>query len=199
MADADSKAVVAVSDVDPPELSPRPSHKHADDSLEQESLFHKPGSDASHEPASDVDSGAAAARTGGLTVGEREALLRADPTLSPDPPLASKVFDFLVPARWKKASLARDPDASATQPSVFDIPELCAAYEPPDTWENKKNWDPALRWTWREEREVIRKIDWNVLAWIAFFFAILNLGECSSGPPRSSCTGWLTHCLPGVP
>lgn len=175
----DTKNTVDVQDfVD--DSNPKFGHSPAT-SLEQESIDNKDGfvpkdgedldPTSPTQPTEDLPDDLKAARTGGITISERNALLQADPTLAPVPPVASKILDFLLPRKaMGRAKL--DLDAPATQPSVFDIPELCTVYEPPDSWENKKNWDPQLRWTWREENVVLRKIDWNVFLWIALFFSV---------------------------
>lgn len=183
---ADIKNMVEVQDFDAsdPKLGYSPT-----DSLEQESIDHKDGSitkdgdgidpTSPTQPTEDLPDDLKAARTGGITIAERNTLLEADPTLSPVPPVASKIMDILLP-RKAKGRAKLDLDAPATQPSVFDIPDLCVAYEPPDSWENKKNWDPQLRWTWREEAVVLRKIDWNVFLWIALFFSVSLIPFLSS-------------------
>ena len=54
----------------------------------------------------------------------------------------------------------RDPDRIATQPSVYDDPNLAEFYRPSTQYENLHRFDPAERWTWAEETRLIRKLDW---------------------------------------
>ncbi|CAK5272188.1 unnamed protein product [Mycena citricolor] len=97
---------------------------------------------------------------------------------------ASNLVDGAPPElRWTSwlLRLARgkqsvpDPDATATRRSVFDDPELAAHYQPTAGYENRHRFDPAARWTYREERALVRKIDWKVMLWAAISFSALNL------------------------
>ena len=64
-------------------------------------------------------------------------------------------------------------DDIATQPSVYDG-EQAQYYQPRDDWENIEAFDPAFRWTWREEIMAIRKVDFKVLIWVCFMFFALG-------------------------
>ncbi|KZV74111.1 MFS general substrate transporter [Peniophora sp. CONT] len=68
-----------------------------------------------------------------------------------------------------------DPDAIATQPSVFDDPALVDLYRPPPAYENVHRFNPLARWTWAEERRVIRKADFRIMAWAFLMFFCLDL------------------------
>ncbi|PYH87367.1 putative MFS transporter [Aspergillus ellipticus CBS 707.79] len=68
-----------------------------------------------------------------------------------------------------------DLDAVATTRSVFDDPELARFYAPHPEYENLHRFDPAERWTYREERAVRRKTDGRIFLWILVMFFGLNL------------------------
>ncbi|KAJ3542646.1 hypothetical protein NMY22_g3433 [Coprinellus aureogranulatus] len=90
------------------------------------------------------------------------------------------VDDEPTPFRWTNYLLRRpvqkyDPDAIATRRSVYDDPALAQYYWPKETYENRHRFDPSARWTYREERRLVRKIDWRVMLWAAVSFSALNL------------------------
>ncbi|KAF8512045.1 allantoate permease [Gautieria morchelliformis] len=68
-----------------------------------------------------------------------------------------------------------DKDAIATQISVYDDPVLAPHYQPHPAFENLHRFDPAARWTYREEKELVRKVDWLIMLWAAIAFSALNI------------------------
>lgn len=95
------------------------------------------------------------------------------------PPLASHEA---VPAQFKSIFTLRrrkatgfDLDAVATQPSVYDDPEVAKHHAPHEKWENKHRFDPSFRWTWREQKAVTRKLDRRILVAAFLFFFCLDL------------------------
>ncbi|EMT71043.1 hypothetical protein FOC4_g10009522 [Fusarium odoratissimum] len=70
-----------------------------------------------------------------------------------------------------------DLDAVATQPSIWDSPDIeryKELYIHPQ-WENWSAFDPNFRWTWREENAVRHKVDWKIMVWMCIMFAALNI------------------------
>ncbi|KAK3210190.1 hypothetical protein GRF29_44g1986019, partial [Pseudopithomyces chartarum] len=75
---------------------------------------------------------------------------------------------------WKRRP-KHDPNAIATQPSVYDDPKQAKFFQPLSTYENIHRFDPNERWTWAEEHNVLKKIEWRVAAWAAIAFFALDL------------------------
>ncbi|RXW22209.1 hypothetical protein EST38_g3632 [Candolleomyces aberdarensis] len=85
-----------------------------------------------------------------------------------------------TPFRWsdwifRRKGGPRDANAISTRRSVYDDPVLAKHYWPKDSYENTHRFDPDARWTYAEERKLVRKIDWKVMLWAAISFSALNL------------------------
>ena len=102
-------------------------------------------------------------------------------------PLATREFvdsdgtltdSFLKALRLRRRTALDSLDGVATQPSVFDGP-LASNYTPRADWENMPNFDPSARWTWREEKAALRKIDWKIFAWVGFMFLALDIDRAN--------------------
>ncbi|KAF9226376.1 allantoate permease [Gyrodon lividus] len=94
---------------------------------------------------------------------------------------------------WSKAIFRRRPlnpppdlGAIATKRSVFDDPNLAPHYWPKKDYENIHRFDPAVRWTYREERTLVRKIDWKIMVMAAIGFSALNLDRSNINQANSS-------------
>ncbi|KAF6757619.1 allantoate permease [Ephemerocybe angulata] len=87
--------------------------------------------------------------------------------------------DWMFKSRRNRRPL--DLDAVATRRSVFDDPLLGKHYWPKAGYENLHRLDPNARWTYREEKALVRKIDWRVMLWAAVSFSALNLDRNNLG------------------
>ncbi|KZL73584.1 major facilitator superfamily transporter [Colletotrichum tofieldiae] len=86
---------------------------------------------------------------------------------------------------WRRPETSHKPDEIATQPSVFDDPELAVYFQPSEKYENRHRFDPNFRWTWAEETPLIKKIDWRVTAWSCIAFFALDLDRSNISQANS--------------
>ncbi|KAL5337434.1 major facilitator superfamily domain-containing protein [Aspergillus crustosus] len=114
--------------------------------------------------------------------------LKRNDTPPPPPPLADPngqrmegvlgdAILRLLRIRKKSREEHYDLDATATQPSIWDsdkVEQYKSLYIHP-RWENWSAFDPSFRWTWREERQTRRKVDWTIMLWVCVMFAALNI------------------------
>ncbi|ESK96304.1 allantoate permease [Moniliophthora roreri MCA 2997] len=63
-----------------------------------------------------------------------------------------------------------DWNAIATRRSIFDDPGIGHMYWPKKSHESYHRFDPSARWTYAEEKKLVRTIDWKVMLWAAINF-----------------------------
>ncbi|KAI0535385.1 major facilitator superfamily domain-containing protein [Xylaria digitata] len=80
---------------------------------------------------------------------------------------------------WFQRGKNYDPNAIATQPSVYDVIDVRDQYTPRADWENFHRFDPLARWSWGEEHNVVRKIDWRIMLWVAIMFTAMELDRAN--------------------
>ncbi|KAE8373250.1 hypothetical protein BDV26DRAFT_297083 [Aspergillus bertholletiae] len=76
---------------------------------------------------------------------------------------------------WFQRSKSDNSNVIATQPSVFDDPELVSEYRPQPEWEGAHRFDPSARWTWGEENKAVRRLDMRIMVLACMMMTALEL------------------------
>ncbi|KAG1795331.1 allantoate permease [Suillus plorans] len=98
---------------------------------------------------------------------------------------AEEQFSWTTAIFRRKRIVHPDPGATATKRSVFDDPDLAPHYWPKKDYENLHRFDPTARWTYREEKALVRKLDWKIMLTAAIGFAALNLDRSNINQANS--------------
>ncbi|CEJ91846.1 Putative Phthalate transporter [[Torrubiella] hemipterigena] len=62
-----------------------------------------------------------------------------------------------------------------TNSTVFASGGDVKLYEPIDEYEGKHRYDPSAQWTEKEEKVLVRKMDWRICSWVCVMFFALQL------------------------
>lgn len=90
----------------------------------------------------------------------------------------SQSSDFEVPQTEGKAF----QEAVVTLPKLFsrqgprttfETDSLETYYKPIDSYEGRHRYDPEFEWEAKEERKVVRKIDYKICSWVCLMFFAL--------------------------
>ncbi|KAF2171960.1 hypothetical protein M409DRAFT_18191 [Zasmidium cellare ATCC 36951] len=87
------------------------------------------------------------------------------------------------PKAFPEAAIVEESLFKRTGNKTFDNSDesLGAFYEPIESYEGRHRWDPEFQWEEKEERRVVRKIDYRICSWVclAFFALQLDRGNIS--------------------
>ncbi|KIJ25658.1 hypothetical protein M422DRAFT_38572 [Sphaerobolus stellatus SS14] len=116
---------------------------------------------------------------GELSLTKEEPSSQSSDLAAPRPEI--KLGDYV----FRRHKLNYDQHSIATERSVFDDPVLAPHFRPSPEYENSHRFDPSARWTYKEEKALLRKVDWKVTVWSAISFTALNLDRLNLAQANS--------------
>lgn len=67
------------------------------------------------------------------------------------------------------------------KPAILELRGASMSDDEPTHRENTHRFDPLERWTWREEYQLLRKIDLRIMVWACIMFMALELDRANLG------------------
>lgn len=68
-------------------------------------------------------------------------------------------------ALFRRSRSSHNAEDIATQPSVYDDPDMAKFFQPTEKYENLHRFDPDFKWTWGEEKGLVRRLDFRITLW----------------------------------
>ena len=96
------------------------------------------------------------------------------PLAPADSQTATPGYALLRLLRIKRRGDLPSLDAIATPESVYDGPHA-HLYVPANSWENSQYFDATFRWTYREQKKLLRKTDLKILLWTMMMWLCVNI------------------------
>ncbi|KAG2185723.1 hypothetical protein INT43_002158 [Umbelopsis isabellina] len=90
-------------------------------------------------------------------------------------PTTLKSHSVFESTNEKKDVEVADIEEIGLEESVFDDPNLAQYYQPREDYEGYHRFDPKAVWTAKEEKAIVRKIDFRIMFWCCIMFVALQL------------------------